>query len=75
MLTLNEISTILGCSKPAASMVRNNRYDRPGSDLPERYRALIMVIERAAGAARADDLCLACPREDCSGCRVADISE
>lgn len=75
-MKLDDLAAALGCSRAAASMVRGGKYERPGSDLPTRYAALVRLIEaeRAAAAeAAAGRLCYACPREDCTGCRVADV--
>lgn len=74
-LKLADIQAVLGVSKAAASMIRAGRYDRPGSDLPARYEALIQLVGRVRQEAGADaaSICYACPREDCAGCRVAEL--
>lgn len=74
-MTLAEIAEVLGCSKPAASMLRAGRYDRPNSDLPARYAALVRVVTDARRAAALDAraICNSCPRNDCSGCRIAEL--
>lgn len=75
-MKIDDIAAVLGVSKAAASMVRAGKYDRPGSDLPARYEALVRVVAQAQAAARATDttaICRACPRDDCTGCRIAEI--
>lgn len=75
-LSLADISAVLGCSKPAASMLKAGKYDRPGSDLNRRYLALAEVVRRAVSdreKASLTDLCFECPRQDCSGCRAAEL--
>jgi len=75
-LSLSDIGAVLGCSKAVASRLRNGRYERPGSELIERYQALVAVVDKAAtGREKASltDLCFTCPRQDCSGCRAAEL--
>lgn len=75
-LRLTDIQAVLGVSKAAASMIRAGRYDRPGSELPQRYEALVRLVERVrqeAATLDAAQICYRCPREDCSGCRVAEL--
>ena len=74
-LKLSDIQAVLGVSKTAASMIRAGRYDRPGSELPARYEALVALVQRARQEAQADagSICYGCPREDCTGCRVAEL--
>ncbi|MEW6559614.1 MAG: hypothetical protein AB1412_05385 [Pseudomonadota bacterium] len=76
-LNNGDVSLLLGCSRTVASRLRAGQYDRPGSDLPRRYAALIAVVSRAQAApdlaACAHAICVACPREDCTGCRIAEI--
>ncbi|MCX8017387.1 MAG: hypothetical protein N2690_05755 [Rhodocyclaceae bacterium] len=74
-LKLSDIQEVLGVSKAAASMIRAGKYDRQGSDLPQRYAALVRVVQRARQEAALDAaaICMACPREDCTGCRVAEL--
>lgn len=75
-MTLADIAAVLGVSKAAASMLRAGHYDRPSSDLPERYAALERLVAQARNEARALDtaaICRACPRESCTGCRIAEI--
>jgi hypothetical protein len=67
-----EAARILGVSDAAVGRIRGGNY--PEGELPERYRLLIAVLERAASRADAAAWCSACPREDCSGCRVAEVS-
>ncbi|MFN3449975.1 MAG: hypothetical protein ACK44F_14855, partial [Roseococcus sp.] len=71
-LRLTDIQAVLGVSKAAASMIRAGRYDRPGSGLPQRYEALVRLVERVrqeAATLDAAQICYHCPREDCAGCR------
>ena len=75
-LKLADIQAVLGVSKAAASMIRAGRYDRPGSELPQRYEALVRLVERVrqeAATLDAAQVCYRCPREDCTGCRVAEL--
>lgn len=75
-MTLTQISAVLGCSRSVASRLRAGNYDRPGSELPLQYAALLEVAQASGApdmAACAHAICVACPREDCTGCRVADI--
>jgi len=75
-LTLADIAAVLGCSKAAASLLRAGKYDRPGSDLPARYTALVRVAGRPSESNRAAMLrqvCMECERQDCAGCRIAEI--
>lgn len=77
-MRLDDIATVLGISKPAASLLRAGKYDREGSELPARYARLMAMIDAAAArgrAAAAGDICMTCPRQDCTGCRVAEIAE
>jgi len=76
-LTLADIGAVLGCSKAVASRLRSSKYERPGSELIARYQALATVVEKAAAGkekASLSDLCFECPRQDCSGCRVAELT-
>ena len=76
-MTLAQIAAVLGCSRTVASRLRAGQYDRPGSDLPSRYAALMAVVSSAQAApdlaACAHAICVACPRESCDGCRIAEI--
>ncbi|MEO1766765.1 hypothetical protein [Thiobacter aerophilum] len=75
-MRLEDVALVLGCSKAAASMVKNGKYDRPGSDLPERYAALVRLVDAVRGADRdavLRQVCMECERQDCTGCRLADI--
>lgn len=75
-LKLADIQAVLGVSKAAASMIRAGRYDRPGSELPARYEALVALVRRVRQQALDDGaqrICYGCPREDCTGCRVAEL--
>ncbi|TCW31443.1 hypothetical protein [Gulbenkiania mobilis] len=76
-LTLADIGAVLGCSKAVASRLRSGKYERPGSELIQRYQALEEVVKKAAAGkekASLNDLCFACPRQDCGGCRVAELT-
>ena len=74
-MNLEDIAVILGCSKPTASQIRSGKYPTDNITLPERYARLVAVVEAARRAAALDPeaICRACPREDCTGCRVAEI--
>lgn len=73
-LPLDDIALILGCSKPAASLLRRGKYGDVAkeSDLPKRYARLAEIVE-AAKTIDPAALCAACPRQDCAGCRIAEI--
>ena len=63
-LSLSDICAVLGCSKAAASRLRAGKYERPGSELIQRYQALEAVVKRAeTGKEKASltDLCFECP--------------
>ncbi|MDR4518925.1 MAG: hypothetical protein MRK00_16265 [Nitrosomonas sp.] len=74
-LTLNEISAVLGVAKPTASALKNGKYTAP--ETVSKYRALLDVVERVASESGAkndpDSICAACPRDDCTGCRLAEL--
>lgn len=73
-MRLADIADALGCSKATASRIARGIYDKE-SDLPARYAALMRLIgaARASAALDAASICRACPREDCTGCRVAEL--
>ena len=74
MLTLSEICAVLGISKPAASALKNGKY--PAPETVQRYQALLAVVGRVANEHREVDLskiCATCSREDCAGCRIAQL--
>lgn len=73
MLTLDEISAVLGCSKTTASRLKNKKYDRTQSELELRYQALVQVAARSDRTEVLHQLCVECPREDCTGCRLAEL--
>lgn len=77
-LTLEEIAAVLGTAKSTASRLRAGRYEHSG-ELVARYAALTALVDRrmraAAGAQAPGALCRACPRDDCTGCRVAELYE
>jgi hypothetical protein len=75
MLTLGEIAEVLGVSKPTASLLRSGRYGEVAKDsrLPQRYAALVRLIERVRDEAAPERMCMSCPRDDCTGCRVAEL--
>lgn len=75
LIKLSDIQAVLGVSKAAASMVRAGKYSRESSELPKRYQALLELIERVRRQSMSDPsaICYACPREDCTGCRLAEM--
>jgi hypothetical protein len=77
MLKLAEIAAVLGCSVQAASFLRRGVYERVAkeSDLPARYAMLMRLIEEARAQVSLERICMDCPREDCTGCRVAEITD
>ncbi|TXF11993.1 hypothetical protein FR698_07825 [Pelomicrobium methylotrophicum] len=62
---------MLGVSDAAVGRIRAGNY--PAGELTERYQLLIAVVERARQRTDAQAFCRACPREDCTGCRIAEI--
>ena len=66
-----EAARILGVSDAAVGRIRAGNY--PEGDLPERYRLLMAALERAASRFETQAICAACPREDCVGCRIAEL--
>lgn len=75
-MKIDDIADVLGCSKAAASMLRSGKYERKGGELHARYQALVRLVDAEAARARVPDItaiCRACPREDCTGCRIAEI--
>ena len=74
-MNLEDIAVILGCSKPTASQIRSGKYPTENTSLTERYARLVAVVEavRREAALDAEAICRACPREDCTGCRVAEM--
>lgn len=74
-IKLAEIATVLGCSVQAASYLRRGRYGEIARDsaLPARYAALMQLIERGQAEVSLERICISCPREDCTGCRVAEM--
>ncbi len=75
-LRLAEIRAVLGCAKATASRLRAGDYSA-GSELAQRYAALSALAQRLASEGQAEAgpgaICRACPREDCSGCRIAEL--
>ncbi|TCS69742.1 hypothetical protein EDC61_11942 [Sulfuritortus calidifontis] len=67
-----EAARILGVSDAAVGRIRAGSY--PDGELAERYRLLVAVVERAARSPEATAICRACPREDCAGCRIAELN-
>jgi len=66
---------VLGCSKSTASRLRAGSYGCDG-DLPARYGAMVAIIERQRQEAPSlGEICRSCPREDCTGCRIAEIHD
>jgi hypothetical protein len=72
-LRLTEIMAVLDCAKTTASRLRAGSYGH-GGELAARYQALLAVSARLAGEQVGPGaICRACPREDCSGCRIAEL--
>lgn len=71
-MNLSDIAAVLGCSKPTASQLRSGTYDKPASDLPARYAALVRIICEQQGQ-DLHKVCVECPRQACDGCRVGDL--
>lgn len=76
-MRLTDIAQVLGCSVPTASLLRNGRYGEVAKDsaLPQRYAVLVRLVEEARAVATLDTaaICRTCPRDDCTGCRVAEL--
>lgn len=73
---LTELAAVLGCSKAAASMLRTGHYSRPGSELHARYAALAALLQKTVQSSAKTslaELCFTCPRQDCTGCRAAEL--
>jgi len=72
-MRLADIQAVLGCAKSTASELKSGRY-RGAAELKRRYEALVALVEqvRRESALDADAICRACPREDCTGCRLAE---
>lgn len=68
-----EAARILGVSDAAVGRIRAGSY--PSGDVVARYELLVAVLERAASSADAQAYCRTCPREDCAGCRIAELDE
>lgn len=76
MLSLADVADVLGVSKSTASRLSRGIYDKSDTSLPARYAALVRVVEAHRGADRATvlrEVCLECDRQDCAGCRLAEI--
>ncbi len=74
-MTLDDIALILGCSKPTASQLRSGTYPTDNTTLKTRYARLVAVVEAARLAAISEGaICRACPRQDCTGCRIAEMA-
>jgi hypothetical protein len=75
-IKLVEIMAVLGCAKATASRLRAGDYSA-ASELAQRYAALAALAQRLGrerqGADGPGAICRACPREDCSGCRIAEL--
>jgi len=71
-MRLQDIADVLGCSKATASRVARGIYDKE-SDLPVRYAALMRLINAVRAQSALERICVECPREDCTGCRVAEL--
>lgn len=77
MLTLDQLTAVLGCSKAAASMVRAGKYPAKDGRLSGQYEALVKLVDEVrigTYAQRCESICMECPRDDCHGCRVAELS-
>jgi len=83
-VSLSEAAAVLGVDKSTVSRIRSGTYDRPGSALPQQYAALVRLVERKLAAHApslrevpqaelAAELCRRCPREECAGCRAAEV--
>lgn len=74
-IKLAEIAEVLGCSVQAASYLKRGRYHEVArkSELPERYALLMRLMNDAREAMRVERICIECPRDDCTGCRVAEL--
>jgi len=72
-MNLNLIAQALGCAKSTASMLLNGKYPAKQSDLPRQFAALKQLT--AQNNQNYDALCAACPRQDCSGCRISDLTQ
>lgn len=73
-MRLADIQAVLGCAKSTASELRAGRY-KGAPELKARYEALVALVEAARREASrdVDGICRACPREDCAGCRIAEL--
>lgn len=75
-LKLSQLQAVLGCSKAAASQVRSGSYPAKDGRLAGQYAALLSLLQSVrigTEAERCEALCLACPRQSCEGCRVAEL--
>lgn len=66
-----EAARILGCSDAAVGRIRAGSY--PEGELVQRYELLVSVVRRARERADAQAFCASCPREECGGCRIAEL--
>ncbi len=64
-LSLKAIGAVLGVSKTTASLLRNGRYPSPTKQ--RQYTALVELIAQHNDA---NAVCMQCPRDDCTGCRI-----
>lgn len=71
-MKLADVACVLGCHKATASRLVRGEYDKD-SELPQRYAALVRLVEAAQQEVAHERICVACPREDCTGCRLAEI--
>ncbi len=74
-MTLADIALVLDVAKPTASLLKNGKYHEvaKNSELPKRYQRLAELIGQAQQSFDPTALCNACPRQDCTGCRVAEL--
>lgn len=71
-VSLTEIAAILDISKSVASRLRQGKYEKNPA-LSARFQNLCEILERHSAADLTKNICNACPRESCAGCRIAEI--
>lgn len=72
---LKHLADVLGVSKSVASRLRSGEYQK-NPDLTRRYAALCALLTQSFGSNHVlnpAEICNACPRESCAGCRIAEI--
>lgn len=72
---LAQIALVLDCSVQAASYLKRGRYHEVAreSELPGRYAALMALMDAARREISLERICIECPRDECTGCRVAEL--